>query len=109
VEWLRSDLKETTKKCVVFVHQRLDMKPPFGVKNAPEVRAILEKSGQVLAVCQGHEHKSDLKEIAGIRYYTFKGMIEGSGPPNNAYAIMDILPGDAIRITGFRRQPSYGR
>ena len=31
-----------------------------------------------------------------------------SGTENNAYAVLDILPGDAIRITGFRKQESYG-
>ncbi len=56
---------------------------------------------------QGHYHKGDYKEIGGIHYCTMKAMIEGGGPENNAYAVMDILPGDAIRITGFRKQKSY--
>ena len=38
---------------------------------------------------------------------TMSAVVEGSGPKNNAYAMMDILPGDAIRITGFRKQKSY--
>ena len=53
---------------------------------------------------QGHEHKGDYKEIAGVHYVTLSAMVEGTGAENNAYAIMDILPGDVIRIRGFRRQ-----
>lgn len=107
VEWLSADLKQTAHKTVVFVHQRLDVEPPLGVKNAPEVRKVLEASGKVLAVLQGHEHQGGYQEIGGVRYCTLKAMIEGSGPENNAYAIMDILPADSIRIRGFRKQKSY--
>jgi alkaline phosphatase len=107
IEWLRADLKRTAHKAVVFVHQRLDVKPPLGIKNAPEVRKVLEESGNVLAVLQGHDHKGDYQAIAGIHYCTLAAMVEGTGPENNAYAVMDILPGDAIRIRGFRKQKSY--
>jgi hypothetical protein len=107
VEWLRSDLRQTDHKTVVFVHQRLDVKPPLGVKNAAEVQRVLEESGKVLAVLQGHEHKGGYQAMGGIHYCTLQAMIEGTGPENNAYAIMDILADDAIRITGFRNQKSY--
>lgn len=107
VEWLQADLRETPHKVVVFLHQRLDVEPPYGVRNAPEIRKLLAESGKVLAVLQGHYHKGDLKEIDGIHYCTLKAMIEGRGPENNAYAIMEILPGDVVRITGFGKQKSY--
>lgn len=106
VEWLQRDLRQTSRKTVVFLHQRLDVDPPYGVKNAAEIRKILAESGKVLAVLQGHYHKGDLREIDGIHYCTLKAMIEGRGLENNAYAVMDILPGDAIRITGFCKQKS---
>lgn len=107
VEWVRSDLKRTPHKSFVFVHQRLDVEPPYGVRNAAEVRKILEDSGKVLAVLQGHYHLNDYKEMGGVHYVTLAAMVEGSGEENNAYAVMDLLPGDAIRIRGFRKQKSY--
>lgn len=107
VKWLQTDLDRTRHKVVVFVHQRLDVEPPLGIKNAPEVRKVLEESGKVLAALQGHEHKGGYQEIAGVHYCTLRGMIEGSGPESNAYAVMDILLGDTIRIRGFRKQKSY--
>ncbi len=107
VEWLKADLEKTPHKTISFIHQRLDVEGPYGVKNAAEVRRVLEKSGKVLAVFQGHYHRNDHKEIGGIHYCTVAAMVEGSGAEANAYAVTDILPGDRIRITGFKMQESY--
>jgi len=107
VEWLREDLRKTTRKALVFIHQRLDVGPPYGVANAPQVRKVLEDSGNVLAVLQGHHHRGDYQEVGNLHYCTLSAMVEGAGPANNAYAVMDILPGDAVRIAGFRKQKSY--
>lgn len=105
--WLEAELARTSHKTIAFLHQRLDVPPPYGVKNALEVRKVLERSAKVLAVVQGHYHPGDYREIQGIHYCTLAALVEGSGPENNAYSILGILPGDAIRITGFRRQKSY--
>ncbi len=96
LEWLRGDLGKTPNKTIVFVHQCLDIIPPFGVKNAPEVRKVLEESGKVLAVLQGHYHWGNYQKIGGLHYCTLSAVVEGSGAENNAYAMMDILPGDVI-------------
>ncbi len=107
VEWLQADLERTVHKTVVFVHQRLDVAPPMGIRNAPVVRKVLQDSGKVLAVLQGHEHKGGYHEIAGLHYLTLAAMVEGSGPDQNAYAVMDLLPDDSVRLRGFRGQRSY--
>ena len=107
LEWLKADLRQSPHKSIVFAHQCLDVIPPFGVKNGPEVRKILEDSGKVLAVLQGHFHFGNYQEVGGLHYCTLQAVVEGSGADNNAYAMMEILPGDGIRITGFRKQKSY--
>jgi hypothetical protein len=107
LDWLRADLRQTTSKTIVFTHQCLDIDPPYGVKNAPEVRSILEAAGQVLAVLQGHRHRSDYRELAGIHYCTLVAMVDGSGPEMNGYALVDVLADDTIRIKGFCQQPSH--
>jgi alkaline phosphatase len=107
IEWLQTDLRETDKKVIVFAHQRLDVSNNHGVKNCPDVRRILEASGKVLAVFQGHSHRNDLSEIGGIHYCTLVAMVEGSGAENNGYLVMDIGPDGAIRLTGFRKQENY--
>ena len=107
VEWLLADLKATTSKTIVFAHQRLDVKNDYGIKNAEQVRKVLDDSGRVLAVFQGHSHKNDLKDINGIHYCTLVAMVEGSGAENNGYSMMDLFDGGTIRLTGFRKQAKY--
>ena len=107
LDWLRADLKSTSKKTVVFAHQRLDVSSVYGVKNAPAVRKILEDSKQVVAVFQGHSHENDHKEIGGIHYCTLVAMIEGSGVSHNGYSVMKLSDDGSIRLDGFRNQGDY--
>jgi alkaline phosphatase len=107
VEWLKADLKAAKGHTIIFAHQRLDVSNNHGVKNAAAVRKVLEESGKVLAVLQGHSHKNEHKEIAGIHYCVLAAMIEGAGEQNNGYSTMDLFEGGAIRITGFRKQKKY--
>lgn len=107
IEWLRADLESTTRPTIVFAHQRLDVCNSHGVKNCSEVRKVLEVSGKVLAVFQGHSHKNELNDIEGIHYCTLAAMIEGSGVSHNSYSVMEIAPTGTIQLTGFRQQNSY--
>ena len=107
LDWLRADLKSTSKKTVVFAHQRLDVSSVYGVKNAPAVRKILEDSKQVLSVFQGHSHENDHKEIGGIHYCTLVAMIEGSGVSHNGYSVLKLSDDGSIRLDGFRNQGDY--
>lgn len=107
VEWLRADLKSAVSKTIVFAHQRLDVKNDYGVKNAEQIREVLEASRKVLAVFQGHSHKNDLHDINGIHYCTLVAMVEGSGEGNNGYSLMDVFDDGTIRLTGFRKQSKY--
>ena len=70
------------------------------------VRAILERSGKVLAAFHGHDHAGNHKVINGIHYYTLIAVIEGSGEANNAYALVEVQPDLTIAVTGFRRAVS---
>lgn len=107
LDWLVADLQQTRKKTVVFIHQRLDVSNFYGVRNAASVRRVLEQSGDILAVLQGHSHHNDYNEINGIHYCTLVAMVEGSGPENNGYAVMSLSEDETILIEGFRRQRSY--
>jgi alkaline phosphatase len=107
VDWLKEDLKGTDKPVVVFAHQRLDVADDYGVRNAADVRKVLEGSKRVRAVFQGHSHKNDYTDIAGIHYCTLVGMIEGSGAENSGYSILDVGPDGTITVTGYRKQKSY--
>lgn len=107
IEWLKADLKANRLPVIVFAHQRLDVSTDHGVKNNGDVRGILESSGKVLAVFQGHSHRNDVKEIGGIHYCTLVAMVEGSGKENSGYSMMEIEPNGTIQLTGFRNQESH--
>ena len=107
IDWLKADLKSNEKPVIAFAHQRLDVNNNHGVKNSAEVRKVLEASGNVLTVFQGHSHQNDLKEIGGIHYCTLVAMVEGWGAENNGYSLMDITSDGTIRLTGFRKQTSH--
>jgi len=107
LEWLTTDLQNTNKHVVVFAHQRLDVSNNHGVRNNSDVRAILENSGRVLAVFQGHSHANDLKQINGIHYCTLVAMVEGSGPDNNGYSLLELATDGTLKVTGWRKQSSY--
>lgn len=107
LDWLQGDLNATRRPVVVFVHQRLDVDGPHGIKNGVEVRRVLESSGKVSAVFQGHHHRNDLEGINGIQYCTLAAMVEGPGPDHNAYAIATLYPNGAIRLDGFGQQASH--
>ena len=107
VEWLAADLKAASGRAIVFVHQRLDVSNSYGVKNAAQVRKVLEDSGNVLAVFQGHSHKNELKDVKGVYYCVHRAMVEGSGLENSGYSTMDVFADGTIRVTGFRKQSKY--
>jgi alkaline phosphatase len=107
LQWLEADLKKAECKTIVFAHQRLDVTRQHSVRNAETVRKVLESSGKVAALFQGHSHQNDYQQIAGIHYCTVAAIVEGSGEKNNAYARLDVLPSGALRVEGFVRQGGY--
>ncbi len=106
LDWLRVELAATERPVILFGHQRLDGEGDVQVANRAEVREILEASGKVVAVFQGHDHKGAYSFINGIHYYTLKAMVEGSGPEHNAYAIVDVHPDLGLTVTGYRQAVS---
>ncbi len=106
LDWLREDLAVAPGPVIVFIHQLLDGTGSVYVNNAADVRQILQASGKVLAVFQGHHHSGSYSNIAGIHYYTLKALVEGSGPENNSYSIAEVYPDGSITITGYRKAVS---
>lgn len=107
LDWLREALAAAPGPVIVFIHQLLDGTGSVYVNNAADVRQILQASGKVLAVFQGHHHSGSYSNIAGIHYYTLKALVEGSGPENNSYAIAEVHPDGGIAITGYRKAVNF--
>ncbi len=110
LDWLSADLKAHNSPAVVFIHHQLDSPLITDKKhcpgNADDVRKVLEQSGNVIAVFQGHYHKGSLNMLNNIFYYTLKAVVEGSGMENNNYAIVEINEGMKLKIIGFRKTES---
>lgn len=97
VRWLGDELAQS-RPTLVCIHQRLDCEPPYGVANARQIRQMLEASGCVRAVYQGHEHGGAFSEIGQIPYHTLPAMVEGRDVTRRAWTVVE-LPGDGGGIT----------
>jgi len=107
LDWLKHTLYQSRLPVVVFTHQLLDGEGELYVKNAPVVRKVLENSGVVTAVFQGHKHEGDYNLINSIHYITQKAMVEGSGAENSSYSIVELTNNGEIIIEGYRKAESY--
>ncbi len=104
IQWLDEILATSGEPVIICTHQLLDgAGGSVDVKNAAEVRSVLERHHNVLAVFQGHHHSGQYNQINGIHYYTLKAMVEGSGEENNSYAIVEVFADLSVSITGYRK------
>ena len=87
--FLQRALAESSLPCIVLLHENLDaeVRADHQVKNADDVRRILEDSQKVALVIQGHYHKGADHISNRIRYLTLPAMCEGI---ENRYLILDI-------------------
>ena len=74
--WLEAELAAASGPVVVFCHQRLDGTGSYFVKNAAEVRRIIENSSKVIGVFAGHEHAGGRNSMNGVCYYTLRSLAE---------------------------------
>ena len=112
LDWLASDLEKSSHPVIILAHQRLDGDTSngagdFQVKNAAAARRILEKSGKITAVLQGHWHKNFLATVNNIPYCVFRAIVEDPGPENNAFACVEVYPDYSVAIRGNFRQSNY--
>lgn len=107
LEWLAQDLAETVLPTIVLMHHSAseqDLEDSFWfhgvphlalVKERAELRAILEASGKVKLVINGHVHRNHCDVIRGIPYVTIQSLIENldadaPGRPAAAYGVLTI-------------------
>jgi predicted phosphodiesterase len=105
IYWLKKDLKSNRLPVIVFIHQMLDDSKGYkqSVQNAAEMRHILEQSGNLICVFQGHIHEERYNLINGIHYYSASAVVDGESPENNAYMIVEVYKNGNLKINGFRR------
>jgi 3',5'-cyclic AMP phosphodiesterase CpdA len=112
--WLQADLAATQLPVVVLMHHSAADQDLRGnrwfdkaahiclVRERKQLRAILEASGRVRLVLNGHLHWNHFDLIGGIPYVTLQSLIENvdddaPGTPAAAWAVIQ-MDGGRIRI-----------
>jgi hypothetical protein len=108
LRWLKSNLSQTKKPVILFVHYGLaedNMKGNFWFEKEPHyallqnrqiIRKIIEESKKVKAVFSAHQHWNRMHIHKGIPYFTVTSLIENfknNGVPTEAYAIVNLGEG----------------
>ncbi len=105
--WLERDLAATQLPTIVLMHHAasemkldgnrwFDGRPHLArIVQRRETRRIIEASGKVIAVFNGHVHWNHLDIINGIPYITLQSLVENldedaPGRPAAAYAVCDL-------------------
>lgn len=75
---LKNELDHIKGNVYVFMHQNIDpeIDEYHSLSNAVEIRRILEQSGKVKAVYQGHYHHGNTATHNGIDYITYPAMCQ---------------------------------
>ena len=106
LSWLKNTIDDSPHPIVLFIHHPLYAYVKNGhsyhVVNHMEIRAILEASGKVVAVFNGHMHEEMLHELNGIRYFALNSMLEGTFVQRNCFYVFEIQP-DRMRIDRYER------
>jgi alkaline phosphatase len=106
LKWLKETLDNSPFPCILFIHHPVYAYVKNGhsyhVVNHMGVRAVLESSGKVLAVLNGHMHEEMFQEINGIRYLALNSMLEGTFVQRNCFYVLE-LDSDHLQIDRFDR------
>ncbi|WP_215225517.1 metallophosphoesterase family protein [Echinicola shivajiensis] len=110
LEWLKADLERNSKPTIVFCHHPLfeyfHGQSQMHVNNYKQVKAILEDSGKVMAVFQGHVHEERFDHQGGIHFATQMAMVDGSGAENSSFSILEI-DRKGIQLLGYKRASDH--
>ncbi len=120
VEWLKADLAATRLPTIVLTHQLLSPQeqvdaaydPAHSIKNAAEIRSVLEKSGLVVAAFAGHYHDGGYMKVNGIHYVCLQANAAygNDASYHNQYATVDVYKDGKdiqVAVAGNGNQRSY--
>jgi len=114
VAWLEQELAGAEgRPAIVFCHENLDDRRTdegrdiHVVGNAPDVRAVLERSGNVKALIQGHFHAGLRTVINGIPYVGMTSLVSSPDEERPAGSVVSLHDDGALSVDGIGRQESW--
>ena len=119
--WLEADLEANPQPTIVLTHQLVSplelvdptFDPKHAIKQAPQLRALLEHSGHVLAVFSGHYHDGGFQRVNGINYVVLQANAAYGNDVayHNQYALVEVEQrserGYRVNVLGHGLQKSY--
>ena len=105
IEWLRCDLENNSLPTIIFTHfplaedESIDDDCMF-MKNRADVKEIIKKDKNILAVFSGHQHTTKFIEEDGVKYYLLGSLIalnEATGAPDGVYFEL-TLDGEKLAV-----------
>lgn len=118
IQWLERELEACGERVVVWIHHTLADQDTSGnwwfskaphlalVRERKRVREILEASGKVHAVINGHLHWNEYSQHAGIPYITVQSLVENHANedpavPCDAWAVVELRDnGGRLEVMG---------
>jgi 3',5'-cyclic AMP phosphodiesterase CpdA len=104
--WLEqtlADAKERGEKVVVLGHYPLYPENQHNLWDCDRVTDLFERSGNVIAYLNGHNHIGNLGRTGSTWYVNFKGMVDTE--TQNTFAVVEIHC-DRIEVIGYGREES---
>ncbi|TNM65743.1 metallophosphoesterase [Aliirhizobium smilacinae] len=104
--WLEqtlADARERGETVVVMGHYPLYPENPHNLLNGERLVELFERSGNVIAYLNGHNHVGNLGRTGFTWYVNFKGMVDTE--TENTFAVVEIY-GDRIEVIGYGREES---
>ncbi|MEM6853066.1 MAG: metallophosphoesterase [Planctomycetota bacterium] len=104
---LAQKLSSATIPTFLFCHHRLDAADDWSLRNADQVRSMIDIFKHPSLILQGHAHVEDYRSVGKRKYLTLAPMV-ASDPQDNAYSVLRIDHSHSFKLQGFYRQSSHG-
>ena len=104
--WLEATLakaKAAGEQAIVMGHYPLYPENEHNLWGGERLIELFERSGNVIAYLNGHNHVGNLGRHGSTWYVNFKGIVDTE--KENAFAVVELYP-DRIEITGYGREES---
>lgn len=101
IKWLENDLLKNELPAIIFTHYGLAEDAEIDdeclfMKNRAEVKEIIKKDPNILAVFSGHQHITKTIEEDGVKYFllgSLTGCTKTAGVPDGVYLELDFTDG----------------